>query len=116
MRIAPLCALLAACMTAGCGVDVASMTPIGGVEASIAVPSKFESYDCTQLQNMSNALVQREWQLRGLMERSSEGGGGTVVNAVVYWPDLASVRADRRLLDKTAARKKCTLKSPALTN
>ena len=66
------------------GLFIAGAIALGGCGhggdgvASLAVdPGRFEGFHCKDLVGQWNSLVGREKQLRNLIDKASEGGGGT---------------------------------------
>lgn len=101
---AGLSCALAAVALAGCGL---SESP-----GQFAVdPGRYEAYHCNDLVTQWKALRMREDELRGLMEKASEGGGGAVIGSLAYRTDYETVLSDEKLLRRTAAEKKCELGS-----
>ena len=76
-------------------------------------PGKYRFLRCQDIAQRSVALTTRERELSSLMERASQSAAGPVVNAMVYAADLEQVRADQRLLWRTAQEKKCNEVPPA---
>ena len=78
--------------------------------ASLAVdPARYEGLHCKDLVSQWNTLTAREKQLRNLMDKASEGGGGTVVATVAYRSDYETVLQQEKVLKRTAADKNCEL-------
>ena len=78
--------------------------------ASLAVdPARYEGYHCKDLVSQWNGLIAREKQLRNLIDKASEGGGGTVIAAVAYRSDYDTVLEQDKVLKRTAADKNCEL-------
>jgi hypothetical protein len=78
--------------------------------ASLAVdPARYEGYHCKDLVSQWEGLVAREKQLRNLIDKASDGGGGTVVATVAYRGDYATVLEQQKVLKRTAAEKNCEL-------
>jgi hypothetical protein len=99
------CLVAAAAVLAGCGVGTDGM-------ASLAVdPAHYAGYHCKDLTAQWNALVAREKQLRNLIDKASEGGGGTVIAAVAYRGDYDTVLQQEKVLKRTAAEQNCELTS-----
>jgi hypothetical protein len=99
------CFLAAAVSLAGCGVGTDGL-------ASLAVdPARYSGYHCKDLTAQWNALVAREKQLRNLIDKASEGGGGTVIAAVAYRGDYDTVLEQEKVLKRTAAEQNCELTS-----
>ena len=85
-----------------------SLAPDG--VASFAVdPARYEGYHCKDLVAQWNGLIAREKQLRNLIDKASEGGGGTVIATVAYRSDYDTVLEQQKVLKRTAAEKNCEL-------
>jgi len=97
-------ALFAAALPAlsGCGMG-------GGAGALLVDPGRYNAYHCNDLAARWKVLVAREKDLRALMERASEGGGGAVIGSLAYRSDYESVLGEERLLQRAAAEKNCGL-------
>ncbi len=95
----PLVAVLA---LAGCGLS-------DGPGALFVDPGHYAVLHCKQLIAEAQNLANRERDLRNLMDKASEGGGGSVIGAFVYRSDYDSVMEQKKLLQRTAAEKKCEL-------
>jgi hypothetical protein len=86
---------------------------LGGCSASLheqslfVAPGKFDFLNCADIARRQTAAAAREKELNGLMERANQDVGGPLVSAMVYAGDLAQVRAEQRLLLRTASDKKC---------
>ena len=94
--------LAAAAALAGCGLS-------DGAGALFVDPGRYSSFHCKQLIAEAQTLANRERELRNLIDKSSEGGGGTVIGAFAYRSDYESVMEQKRLLQRAAAEKKCEL-------
>jgi hypothetical protein len=77
-------------------------------------PGRYEFYHCNDLAAQLKALQARENDLRSLMAKASEGGGGAVIGALSYRADYETVRSQERLLQRTAAEKKCEVAPPTV--
>jgi hypothetical protein len=75
-------------------------------------PGKYNFLRCQDIAQRSSGAAARERELSSLMERASQSAAGPVVNAMVYAADLEQVRADQRLLARTAREKNCDAPSP----
>jgi hypothetical protein len=93
---------LAACSLAGCGLD-------NGPGSYIVDPGKFDALHCNDLATQSKALATREKELRNLMTKASEGGGGVVIGNLAYRSDFESVLTQEKMVQREAAEKKCNL-------
>jgi hypothetical protein len=97
------CAAVASFTLAGCGVGTDGM-------ASLSVdPARYAGYHCKELVGQWNGLVARQKQLRDLIDKASEGGGGTVIAAVAYRGDYDTVLQQQKVLKRTAAEQNCEL-------
>lgn len=99
-----------------CASLVAAAAGLGGCSlggdgvASLAVdPARFAGYHCKDLVGQWGGLVAREKQLRNLIDKASEGGGGTVIAVVAYRGDYDTVLQQEKVLKRTAAEKNCEL-------
>jgi hypothetical protein len=99
VRAVALLAMLAA--LSGCSSD--------GVSGLLVDPAHYSAYHCNQLITESQNLANREKQLRDLMDKASEGGGGSVMGALAYRSDYETVLEQQKLLKRTAAEQKCAL-------
>jgi len=78
--------------------------------ASLAVdPARYEGYHCKDLISQWDGLVGRERQLRNLIDKASDGAGGTVIATVAYRSDYDTVLEQEKVLKRTAAEKNCEL-------
>jgi uncharacterized membrane protein YebE (DUF533 family) len=86
---------------AGCG----SSEDVG---ALLVDPGRYSAYHCNELAARWKVLIAREKELRGLMDKASESGGGAVVGAIAYRADYDSVLSEEKLLKRNAAEKNCS--------
>jgi len=84
---------------AGCGAD--------GAGTILVDPGRYSAYHCNDLAARWKVLVARENELRGLMDKASEGGGGIVIGSLAYRSDYESVLTEEKLLQRAAADKNC---------
>jgi hypothetical protein len=75
-------------------------------------PGRYEFYHCNDLASQMKILQAREAELRMLMAKAGEGGGGVVVGALAYRSDYETVLSQEKLLQRTAAEKKCEVGPP----
>ena len=80
-----------------------------GPGALFVDPGRYSYFHCKQLIAESQNLANRERELRNLMDKSSEGGGGSVIGAFAYRSDYESVMEQKKLLQRAAAEQKCEL-------
>ncbi len=88
----------------GCGSD--------GAGAIFIDPGRYTLYHCDELATRRKALITRETELRGLMERASESAAGSVIGSLAYRSEYDSVIAEQKLLQRNAAEKNCSFASP----
>lgn len=98
--------LFAAAVLAGCSLS-------DGVGPYISDPGRFSVFHCKDLVQRLKEITARETELRELMNKASEGGGGAVIGALAYRPDYEKQLGDEKVLRRTAAEKKCALEPPA---
>ena len=92
---------------------LASCSMSDGVGSFIVDPGRYSVYHCNALVTRLKELQAREKELRDLMDRASEGGGGAVIGALSYRADYEKALGEERVLRRTAAEKKCELGPPA---
>lgn len=95
------CAAVVGAALAGC-----SMSNDAG--SLLVDPSLYSAYHCDDLAKQWKVLVAREKELRALMQRADQGTGGSVIGSLAYRPDYDSALSEEKLLQRTAAEKKCT--------
>jgi hypothetical protein len=78
-----------------------------GAGSLMVDPGRYSSYHCNDLATRWKDLVKREKELRDLMDRADQGGGGTVIGSIAYRPEYESVRSEEILLQRTATEKNC---------
>jgi hypothetical protein len=105
-RIAGCAALVVAAALAGCSVNS------DGIGALGVDPGFYSALHCKDLVGKWQQLTTKENELRALMDRASDGGGGTVIGALSYRTDFELVQSQKKLLVRTAAEKKCELPQP----
>lgn len=94
------CFLLAAAALSGCGGG-------DGFGSLMVDPARYDGYHCQGLADQWKGLQAREKQLRNLMDKASEGGGGTVIGALAYSSDYQTVLEQEKVLQRAAAKQKC---------
>ena len=94
--------LVGAAVLSGCGLS-------DGAGALFVDPGRYSSFHCKQLIAESQNLANRERELRNLMDKASEGGGGTIIGTFAYRSDYESVMEQKVLLQRAAAAQKCEL-------
>jgi hypothetical protein len=91
--------LLAALALAGCAANDSG--------ALLIDPGRYELFKCDDLATRWKLVTGREKELRALMDRASQTGGGAVVGQLTYRTEYETVLSDERLLQRTAAAKNC---------
>jgi hypothetical protein len=104
-RLAGLSRSLLACgavALAGCGLD-------NGPGSWMVDPGRYDAYHCNDLVSRWKQLTVREQELRNLMAKASQGGGGSVIGNVAYRPEYENILSEMKLVQRQAAEKKCEL-------
>ena len=83
-----------------------------GAGAIFVDPGRYSLYHCDELATRRKKLMERENELRGLIEKANESSGGAVIGSLAYRSDYESVLAEEKLLQRTAAEKNCTFAAP----
>ena len=79
-----------------------------GAGSLLVDPGHYSAYHCNDLAAQWKVLVAREKELRDLMDRAHQGGGGgAVIGSLAYRSDYESVRTDEQLVQREAAEKNC---------
>lgn len=93
--------VLAAALLSGCatGGD-ATLSPFSD-------PSRYDLYDCAQLNAARKPLADRLSELRGLMAKAETGAAGSLVSGVAYQSDFVSTQAQLDLIDQNRRRNNC---------
>ena len=79
-----------------------------GAGSLLVDPGHYSAYHCNDLAAQWKVLVAREKELRDLMDRANQGGGGgAVIGSLAYRADYESVRSDEKLVQREAAEKNC---------
>ncbi|WP_128926531.1 twin-arginine translocation pathway signal [Bradyrhizobium guangxiense] len=99
--VGALLGLLAAAALSGC----ASMSET--VAPAFADPSKYELYDCKQLEGERKQLAKRTDELQKLMDKAETGAGGAVVSELAYRNDYIAVRGQAQLAEDAWRRNRC---------
>jgi hypothetical protein len=77
-------------------------------------PGKYEYYRCRDLGPEIASWTDREQELTGVMQKASQETSGTIVNAMVYSPELGIARENLRAAREEAQRKNCSPQSLAV--
>ena len=96
--------VLIASSLAGC----AAGSSIGGPRTSAFVdPSRYDLYNCDQLNEARVSTQKRVNELEALMAKARTGAAGGLVSVVAYEGDYAKERANLDLIDDTRRRDNC---------
>jgi hypothetical protein len=95
-----LCAIVVVAL-AGCAGN--------GPGALLVAPGTYDAYHCNDLIQVWAQLNARETELRANIDRSSQGGGGTVIGAMAYGTDYQTVLTQKKMVQQQAAAKNCQL-------
>jgi hypothetical protein len=102
-----LCAVTAVAL-GGCGLS-------NGPGTLFVDPGRYSAYHCNEFAARLKALSAREKELRDLMAKASEGGGGTIIGTLAYRSDYEDVLTEEKLAHQEMAEKKCDL-TPGYTS
>ena len=102
MRIAPtVSALLATAALCACSsFDMGPMTVL-------VDPGKYDYHNCEQLDAARKKMMDRELELKLLMDKAEQASGGAIVNIIAYQNDYTSTREELKVIDAAARVKKC---------
>lgn len=103
-----LACALAAVSLGGCGAS--------SIATWIDDPGKYSGYHCKELAGKQKELAKRAQDLRELMAKADESGGGSVVGAVSYRTNYEVVVGEQKLVEREAAEKKCDFILPPVTD
>ncbi len=98
-----LIGVLAAGALGGCGVSEQ------GIGILTLDPGRYVLYHCNDLVDRLKNLINREKELRNLMDKASESTGGALIGALSYRTEYETVLSDQKLVRRVAAEKKCDL-------
>jgi hypothetical protein len=90
---------------AGCSFDQ-------GIGPYLVDPGRYSAYHCRDFAGELTTLITHEKELRDLMARASDGGGGAVIGQLSYRTEYEKTVANENVLRRTAAGKKCDLPAP----
>lgn len=113
---APSRALAGAVALLACGAMLAGCADMSdGMTSAFADPSKYNLYDCKQLETERKNLATKMAELQGLMNKAQEGFAGPVVAEVAYRNDYIALRGQKKNADEAWAINKCRDSPPART-
>lgn len=91
--------LLACALLGGCA--------SGATSSAFVDPSRYELYNCQQLNAARKTSFDRVSELQGLMAKAETGAAGSLVSGLAYQTDYVKARADLDLIDETRKRGNC---------
>jgi len=100
-----LICVLAAGALAGCGMSE-------GIGTLAVDPGRYSAYHCNDFVARLKDLLAQQKNLRNLIDKASEGGGGAVIAALSYRANYETVLSEEKVLRRTAAEKNCELGAP----
>jgi hypothetical protein len=78
-----------------------------GMTSAFADPSKYNLYDCKQLEAERKSLANRMAELQGLMNKAQAGVAGPVVAEVAYRNDYIALRGQAKNAEEAWVLNKC---------
>jgi hypothetical protein len=80
---------------------------------AFADPSKYDLYDCKQLEDERKQLGTRTTELQGLISKAETGTGGTVVAELAYRNDYVALRGQSHYVEEAWRKRRCRASAPA---
>jgi hypothetical protein len=103
--------LRAACASAALLAAHLALSGCAGMSETIAPafvdPSRYDLYDCKQLETERKMLAARTADLQRLMDKAETGAGGAVVSELAYRNDYVAVRGSAQLAEDAWRRNQC---------
>jgi hypothetical protein len=72
-----------------------------------ADPGKYQYHNCEQLATAHKAVLVREAQLKGLIDKAEQGAAGAVVGTIAYRTDYIAVGEELRVIESAERNKNC---------
>ena len=76
-------------------------------------PGHYSAYRCKDFAPQLAILTTRERELRNLMDKAAEGGGGAIIGNLSYRAEYEDILGEENVLRRAAAEKNCELSAPA---
>jgi hypothetical protein len=70
-------------------------------------PGKYDYHNCEQLALARKTMMDRELELKLLMDKAEQASGGAIVNIIAYQNDYTSTREELKVIEAAARVKKC---------
>ena len=103
--------LRACCAAAALLAAPLALSGCAGMSETIAPafvdPSRYDLYDCKQLETERKMLAARTADLQRLMDKAETGAGGAVVSELAYRNDYVAVRGSAQLAEEAWRRNRC---------
>ncbi len=80
--------------------------------SSFVDPARYALYNCQQLSTEYVSVVEKETELRGLMDRARQGVAGSMVAEAAYGGDYLTYHGRRMGIEEAARRDNCNLTAP----
>ena len=77
------------------------------MSAAFADPSRYELYDCKQLENERKGLASRAAELQGLMAKAETGTAGPLVAEMAYRNEYLRIRGQAHFAEEAWRKNKC---------
>jgi hypothetical protein len=78
-----------------------------GMTSAFADPSRYNLYDCKQLETERKSLSTRLAELQGLMNKAQDGFGGPVIAEVAYRNEYIATRGQAKNAEEAWVLNKC---------
>ena len=84
-----------------------------GMTSAFADPSKYNLYDCKQLEAERKMLATKMAELQGLMNKAQDGAAGPVVAEIAYRNDYIAFRGQAKNAEEAWVLNKCRETPPS---
>lgn len=95
---------------------LAACAGAGTEGVSFSRPGKYNLYNCALLNETGTALVKREQELEGLMQKAGQSTGGEIASTLAYKGEYNITQGDLREIERVGAEKKCVLKHRSVSD
>ena len=103
---APAARLMVAALFAAVALSACSSTADNSMTLLVS-SGKYQYHSCDQIAAAIKAQAARRDELKGLMDKASQGAGGVVVGALAYRTDYLATGEELQVLEATARGKNC---------
>jgi hypothetical protein len=91
------------------GLGACALSDNDQLSALMVAPGKYDLFKCDQLADRGKERAQRAQELKALMDKSAQGPGGGVANALAYRNEYLLALGDLKELENAALSKKCQM-------